>query len=429
MVQKRSGVALGRLLRLAVLVCVVCLSAVRASAAKPVVCVATPDGDAATHVVTGIPMSPGSKYVLTGGAEYEGKDFYYLSLPSEGEPFQMKYAGQAFGCFVYVADTEDDSLFYSVDAPTIGASYTMVGYNEDLEATTTVVTVIDVNSQENSSGGYAMAISGQSNGILPPAAIEANGKLIGIWAGDWAISFAPATNSSNSNSSDSGSTGGSDSSSDSGSSNGGSTGGSSGSSQVSGTYGGGTTIRRRSSGAAWQTIALVIGGVAAVAAVAALCWVKLAKKSAARNDIVPAPAPERDPAPTPPIAPVGPEPPLGQRPASGSVDLYLEASGGSLSGLQYPIPDSGLLIGRAAEANVRYAADTKGVSRNHCRVFWHNGSIQLMDLGSTSGTYLSDCGRITPNVPVALKEGSVIYLGSKTISLRLCARAKEEHRK
>ena len=94
-----------------------------------------------------------------------------------------------------------------------------------------------------------------------------------------------------------------------------------------------------------------------------------------------------------------------------------------MTGQQYAIPDSGkMLIGRSVEANIRYPADTKGVSRNHCQVYWNNGSLQVMDLGSTSGTFLRGKGQLVPNTPVALTDGSTIYLGSKSVAINVRTR-------
>lgn len=105
--------------------------------------------------------------------------------------------------------------------------------------------------------------------------------------------------------------------------------------------------------------------------------------------------------------------------ASKTILIYLVATGGALNGLTYRIPDSGLLIGRAVEAGVRYPADAKGVSRSHCQVFWNDGALMIMDLGSSSGTFLRGKGQLQPNVPTALVEGDVIYLGSKQNALSI----------
>lgn len=104
---------------------------------------------------------------------------------------------------------------------------------------------------------------------------------------------------------------------------------------------------------------------------------------------------------------------------SAGISIYLAGMDGALAGREYRISQQGVLIGRAEEANIRYPADTKGVSRRHCKVFWNNGVLMVMDLGSTSGTYLRGKGQLPPNAPVAVVEGDVIYLGSKQNALVL----------
>jgi len=64
-----------------------------------------------------------------------------------------------------------------------------------------------------------------------------------------------------------------------------------------------------------------------------------------------------------------------------------------------------MIIGRSRSCNISYPAGTKGVSRQHCRLFWKNGTLYLMDLGSTYGTFLRGRGQIAPNVPVPVKAG------------------------
>lgn len=196
MAPKKHVQAIGRLLRLTVLVCVVCLSAVRASAAKPVVCVATPDGNTAKSVFIGIPILPNSKYIFADNSGYLGEELLYLGIPSEGEPFAMNYQkAEMGGLSIYTAETEDDSLFYSGVRPTVGASYVMYGYDKDLQAVTAVVTVSAVGTEKRDDNTYAMTVKGITGDIVPPAAIESNGNLVGIWTGDAAFSLLPAADS------------------------------------------------------------------------------------------------------------------------------------------------------------------------------------------------------------------------------------------
>ena len=106
-------------------------------------------------------------------------------------------------------------------------------------------------------------------------------------------------------------------------------------------------------------------------------------------------------------------PPVSPNEGSKSIELYLIGVDGPLRGLEYCISEKTITIGRAVECNICYPADTKGVSRRHCQIFWKNGGLMIMDLGSTSGTFLREKGQLQPNTPIAIKEGDVIYLGSK----------------
>ena len=96
-----------------------------------------------------------------------------------------------------------------------------------------------------------------------------------------------------------------------------------------------------------------------------------------------------------------------------SVKLYLCCEGGAMDGRRYQITEDILLIGRDTSCNICYPTDTKGVSRKHCQIFWKNGVLMIMDLGSTSGTFIRGKGQIPANVPTAVKAGDIFYLGEK----------------
>lgn len=84
-----------------------------------------------------------------------------------------------------------------------------------------------------------------------------------------------------------------------------------------------------------------------------------------------------------------------------------------MDGKRFPITQNILLIGRDPACNICYPADTKGVSRRHCQVFWKSGVLMIMDLGSTAGTFIRGKGQIAANVPTAVKAGDTFYLGEK----------------
>lgn len=97
--------------------------------------------------------------------------------------------------------------------------------------------------------------------------------------------------------------------------------------------------------------------------------------------------------------------------------MALVDNSGQLGGRTFGISQGGALVGRAPNADVRYPADTKGVSRNHCRLYWEGGNLMLMDVGSKSGTYVLGQGQLRPNTATIVREGDVICLGSKKVAL------------
>jgi len=166
---------------------------------------------------------------------------------------------------------------------------------------------------------------------------------------------------------------------------------------------------------------LIIGIAAVVVAAGVLAAVLLSRR---KNSSGSAPAPAQPIIPTQPAVPIQPTAPVGTperiepvviepQPKPGSSVLYLCCEGGPLDGRRYPVGTATMLIGRDPSCNICYPADTKGVSRRHCEIFWKNGVLNIMDLGSTSGTFIRGKGQITANVPVAVNAGDTFYLGEK----------------
>jgi len=99
-------------------------------------------------------------------------------------------------------------------------------------------------------------------------------------------------------------------------------------------------------------------------------------------------------------------------PAMGS-NLLLKCHGGYLNGRIYPIPPEGITVGREPDNHIRYPMQTPGISRHHIQLFWKDGQLFLVDLGSSNGTFLKTTGRISPKQPVPLNPGDIFYLGEK----------------
>ncbi len=102
---------------------------------------------------------------------------------------------------------------------------------------------------------------------------------------------------------------------------------------------------------------------------------------------------------------------------------YIRAVGGYMNGRIYEISQSEMLFGRDVSCAVRYAREAKnakGISRIHCKLYRENGSLWLLDMDSTYGTYLADYGKLQKGIPIELKKGSVFYLADKTNGFEIC---------
>lgn len=93
----------------------------------------------------------------------------------------------------------------------------------------------------------------------------------------------------------------------------------------------------------------------------------------------------------------------------------LRALSGEHKGKTFPLYEmTSCTIGRNPQCQIRFRPDTPGVSGLHCQVqaFEHTGTygVELTDLGSTYGTYLSNGTRLTPNQTYFLQEGDTFLL-------------------
>lgn len=72
-----------------------------------------------------------------------------------------------------------------------------------------------------------------------------------------------------------------------------------------------------------------------------------------------------------------------------------------------------IVLGRNSQkCNVCFPVDAKGISSVHCQIRQANGGYEIMDLGSSNGTFLGSGQKLTPNVPVFIPDGTYFYLGS-----------------
>ncbi len=92
----------------------------------------------------------------------------------------------------------------------------------------------------------------------------------------------------------------------------------------------------------------------------------------------------------------------------------LEGVSGVFKGAVFPISESAVLGRDHTCSAIIFPSDTPGISRAHCMlVIEKDGTVAVMDLDSTNGTFLADGTRCKSNVPISIKPGECFYLGSR----------------
>lgn len=392
----------------------------------PVVCV-TIEGNSAKSGTIGVPwVLEGHYCILTPKSFYIGSEEDYAAIIGD-DLYSMTALDTLAGYWFFEVDAADaSSLFYDgFGAVAVGEDCTLVGIKGKGEVVRRSVTIEQVDD-ENSDGLFPVAFEGDVDGINPLAVlVDENDTLVAICGSDGTFALAAKTEASKGGSSDGGTSDGG--ASDSGASD-------SGSSKPS--------RHEEKEDKKSSSVAVYIGcGVLAAIVVVVLVLTKKKKPVVIQNggthgnggrvDVVQpnnggsqqpsgSDVPENPPMPNTVYVP--PKVPMPHTVPSG-VQLSLDVVSGPLVGRSFPISDKTMLIGRALEADIQYPADTKGVSRRHCQIFWEKGTLHIMDLGSTSGTFLRGKGQLKANVSVALTAGDTIYLGSKQVALQLKSRS------
>ncbi len=157
----------------------------------------------------------------------------------------------------------------------------------------------------------------------------------------------------------------------------------------------------------WQQTVLIILAVIIVAGVVVFVFARMKNKTKETKT-----SEESHPSYAQPNQKKLPRQDNSERQHQGGCSIRLIAIGGYMNGRIYPIGGNEITFGRDQSSTVRFPADAKGVSRRHCRLFWQNGILMLMDDGSSYGTYMQD-GKMLPMKPVAVKSGDVFYIGEK----------------
>lgn len=91
--------------------------------------------------------------------------------------------------------------------------------------------------------------------------------------------------------------------------------------------------------------------------------------------------------------------------------VYVTCIKGSIAGMR--VSGINIYIGSdAGRCQLIFPEEEPYVSRCHCVVCSKNSGIELIDLDSRYGTFLSDGTRLTPNVPVILRSGESFFVGT-----------------
>ena len=387
----------------------------------PLICVSTTDGgEHYDGYQNAIPMTDGEIYAaLLPQGFYQGDDRLYLAIIGE-EVAELTYMGETRGYTVMNVDSTQSQYFFQAEAEVEnGKTYTLRGITNELEQVSRSITVGKIGG-ENSDGWYPIQFAGDTSGIQPLAAIVDGNKLVAIAGADGTFAGmyngegvspeteapateappetegAPATETPTQDSTQDPSEGP--------------------------TRPTEPKPETKPEPGLSKTLIIVIAVAAGLVLVGAV--VLLVRGKTPKVPVPPAPpVPPYVPVkPTEPVKPEPPAPPVPPERPKAALHLYLAAISGPNQGKSWEITERGLLIGRNPDADVLYPADTKGVSRRHCQVFIAGGSLSIMDLSSTSGTYIRGKGKLMANTAVQLQAGDIIYLGSKEVALELVSR-------
>lgn len=152
----------------------------------------------------------------------------------------------------------------------------------------------------------------------------------------------------------------------------------------------------------WLIVVLAVALVAVIAVIVILI-VKNRKPKPVPVPVPPIPVPDPDPDPKPIPVP--------------DTDNYLRIQGVygcfAQNKTRYKV-DSTITIGVGSQNKLAMPEGTPAVSHKHCLVKpGRDGEIQLIDQGSTYGTYIGNGQKLNPNSPVTLRKGDRFWLGSK----------------
>ncbi len=139
------------------------------------------------------------------------------------------------------------------------------------------------------------------------------------------------------------------------------------------------------------TVIIVIAAAAVIAVAVIVIIIASGKKNKNTNN-----APAQSAAPAP---------------ASGTASIICVS--GTLNGQQFAVGER-IVIGRNPEkCSVCYPVNTNGISGVHCEIRKSGSSYEIMDCGSSYGTFLGSGQKLNSNSPVQITNGTYFYLGNR----------------
>lgn len=85
---------------------------------------------------------------------------------------------------------------------------------------------------------------------------------------------------------------------------------------------------------------------------------------------------------------------------------------GFLAGRQYSVTGSVIMGRNTQKCSVCFPVDAPGISGVHCEIRRNGSGYEIIDRGSSCGTFLGSGQKLVPDVPVELPNGTYFYLGS-----------------
>lgn len=85
---------------------------------------------------------------------------------------------------------------------------------------------------------------------------------------------------------------------------------------------------------------------------------------------------------------------------------------GVMAGRSFPISGSAVIGRNPEKCTICFPVNTQGISGLHCEIRQNGSVYEIIDRGSSCGTFLGSGQKLAENVPTALPSGMYFYLGS-----------------